>query len=99
MNWLRRKLKNFIFPENEVEASDRQSTKLSRLSIRGGGEFEDRNCLRFHVYNAQGGKIVQVFEYDSKRDENRSSLYVVEANENFGDNIGKIIFMEMLKKG
>jgi hypothetical protein len=93
-NWLRNKLKNFIFPENDCEVP-----RPERLTVRGDGHrFDDDNGLRFHVYNAQGGKVIQVFHYDRKRDENHTSLYVVDNDENFGDNIGKIIFMEMLKK-
>lgn len=95
MNWLRRKLKNFIFPEDDCE-----SPRPARLTIGSDRHrFDDDNCLRFHVYNAQGGKIVQVYQHDRKRDETSTNLYVIDNDENFGDNIGKIIFMEMLKKG
>lgn len=98
MNWLRRKLKNFIFPDDECEQLE--VSKPARLGIVSDGHrFDDNNCLRFHVYNAQGGKIVQVYHYDRKRDENTTNLYVIDNDEKFGENIGQIIFMEMLKKG
>jgi hypothetical protein len=97
MNWIRRKLLNFLYPDEEVEA---KSPRPARLTVSSDGHrFDDNNCLRFHVYNAQGGKIVQVYHYDRKRDENTTNLYVIENDEKFGENIGQIIFMEMLKKG
>jgi hypothetical protein len=55
--------------------------------------------MRFTIYNAQGGKIVEVRTYDRKRDHWDSALHVIESNDDFGNSIAKIIFTESLKRG
>ncbi len=71
------------------------------LSIRDSVGLDDHehNPIRFSVYSASGGKIVEAKLYDEKNDRWISSLHVIDSSENFGEAVGKIVFMEMLKKG
>lgn len=98
-DWLRNKLHNFIFPSDGL-ASVKNSSSIKGL--QRGHEGIDQDChdpMRFTIYNANGGKILETRTYDKRNDRWISSLHVIENNENFGDSIGKIIFTEMLKKG
>lgn len=102
-NWLRIRLRNWLNNDSEESVEDRQplSNKIRGRGLRStdGDDLNDHNePLRFNVYNASGGKVVEIRYYDRKKDHWATSLYVVNSDENFGDNIGKIIFMEMLKK-
>jgi hypothetical protein len=103
-NWLRNKLHNFIFPSDGL-ASVKNSSSIKGLSIKGIGQSyegidqDSHEPIRFTIYNANGGKILETRTYDKRNDRWLSSLHVIENNENFGDSIGKIIFTEMLKKG
>ncbi len=98
-NWLRNKLHNFIFPSDEpMPRGSLNSAKLSRGHSNGLDE-ESHEPMRFTVYNANGGKILETRTYDKRNDRWLSSLHVIENNEEFGEAIGKIVFMEMLKKG
>jgi len=101
-NWLRHKLHNFIF-SNEVEPSPYADRKMSSLVSSGrhlhntlGSENEP---LRFTVYNASGGKIVEINHYDSRTDRHHTSLHIITSDEDFGAELGKIAFVEALKKG
>lgn len=98
-NWLRHKLHNFIFPSegNAINAATPRVLKKARYN--GGIDEDCHEPMRFTVYNANGGKILETRTYDKRNDRWDSSLHVIDNSENFGDAIGKIVFMEMLKKG
>lgn len=108
-NWFRNKLRAFIFPETESGSSkepsnaiiSRNTVRKNTLSIRDSVGLDDHehNPIRFSVYSASGGKIVEAKLYDEKNDRWNSSLHVIDSSEDFGAAVGKIVFMEMLKKG
>jgi hypothetical protein len=100
-NWLRNKLHNFIFAPDRGELV---ASKHHNVTIGGRGHHSqtlgsDAEPLRFTVYNASGGKIVEISHYDSKRDRHETSLHIIGSDEDFGDSLGKIAFLEILKKG
>jgi hypothetical protein len=105
INWLRQQIRHFIFPESEGNAINlgkaRRGLKHSTLSVKEniGLEDQDHNPIRFNVYNASGGKIVETRIYNERTDRWDSSLHVIDSSENFGEAVGKIVFMELLKKG
>ena len=101
--WLRRKLHNFLYPE-EMEsklASDRFSGRntIGGSAVRSTQSLSsDSDPLRFTVYNASGGKIVEINHYDSRTDRHSTSLHIITSNEDFGEELGKIAFLEAIKK-
>lgn len=96
--WLRRKLQNFILENDSKESTAAGGILVANHSV-GFLDKEAHEPIQFSVYNAQGGKILETRTYDKRASRWNTSLHVIENNENFGDNIGKIVFMEMLKKG
>jgi hypothetical protein len=101
-NWLRRKLHTFFWPEDHPVAYDRKMSNT--ISALGSGRHNqslssENEPLRFTVYNASGGKIVEVSHYDQKRDHHNTSLHIINNDEDFGESLGKIAFLEILKKG
>jgi hypothetical protein len=112
-NWLRKKLHSFLYPEErEANLTPKISRALknganiatnkligSHDSNNNGLDDHQHNPIRFNVYSANGGKIVETKIYDEKMDRWISSLHVIDSSENFGDAVGKIVFMELLKKG
>jgi hypothetical protein len=100
-NWLRHKLHNFIFPSDEQPTGNGKMSTIGNL-VRGshhnslGSENEP---LRFTVYNASGGKIVEISHYDQRTDRHHTSLHIIGSDEDFGESLGKIAFLEVLKKG
>jgi len=59
--------------------------------------LDTTKCIRFHVYQANGGRVVETRRENLKNERMETSLYVVTSEQNFGDEIDKIITMEALK--
>ena len=53
--------------------------------------------MRFKVYNARGGKIVEFTRFDRQKDRNFHDLYIISNDEDFGAKIGKIAMLESMK--
>jgi hypothetical protein len=99
-NWLRNKLHNFIFSnDREIVTSKHHNATISSSRHHSQSLSSENEPLRFTVYNASGGKIVEISHYDSKRDRHETSLHIIGSDEDFGESIGKIAFIELLKKG
>lgn len=54
--------------------------------------------IRFNVYKASGGTIIETRFYDRQKDRQMNSLHVIVDGEDLGKAIGKIITMETLKQ-
>lgn len=103
-NWLRTKLHNFIWPMQEASrdpyGSDIKMNSITSARHHGHSTLSSATePLRFTIYNASGGKIVEISHYDQKTDRNNTSLHIINNDEDFGESIGKIAFIELLKKG
>ena len=99
--WLRNKLHNFIFSSDELVAEKRPyaTTIASGRNHHSQTLGSEGDPLRFTVYNASGGKIVEISHYDSRADRHHTSLHIITSDEDFGESLGKIAFLEVLKKG
>ena len=92
MNWLKRKLRNWINDyDNEVN-----------MKLTPSRDIEAQVCdaepiLNFRVFSAVGGQVVEFRRYDRKTDRNDTTTYIVTKDQDFGDKISKIANMEMLK--
>lgn len=54
--------------------------------------------MHFTVFNATGGKIIELTSYDVRTDSTSSTLYVITDQENLGEEIGQIITRENLTR-
>ena len=86
MRWLKRKLRNWL---NE------ESITIDR-AIRACDE-PDAECIRFKVFKASGGTVVQTDIYDRRADRQYNNLHVIVEGQDLGHEIGKIITYESLK--
>jgi len=101
INWLRAKLHTFLWPtEPNVTYDDRKmNATISSRGHHSRSLNSENEPLRFTIYNASGGKIVEISHYDQKRDRHETSLHIIGSDEDFGESLGKIAFIELLKKG
>jgi hypothetical protein len=106
-NWLNRKCRSaHDADERRVQAPINLSSKRSQskyLSSPGEIEvgsitLERERALRFHVFQATGGRIVETQRYDHNHDRNTTGLYVITSDQDFGRELDKIITMEALKR-
>jgi len=94
MNWLRRKMHNFIFPQDEIQMT---SNKVSRNGIAVEGDSLGTDPMRLSIYRANGGTVVETRTYDRHKDRNQTQLHIVSHDEDLGRSLAKIITMESLR--
>ena len=98
MNWLRNKLRNWIFhADSDREEDCVVSSKRSRVSLSSGRSFDTRG-MGFTVYQAVGGNIMEYSFYDEKNDRHEHRLHIIPSEQDLGQGIAHIITYEMLRK-
>ena len=90
-NWLRKKLKNFLYPDNETELVP------SRLSVTSGDDIQEDNTLRFTVTPARGGIIVSVRNYNRKKDTSENTVHVIHDDEDVAHRVSEIVSLSLLR--
>lgn len=68
-----------------------------RGNMRVSSTYDDENVIRFTLYGATGGKIVEAMSYDKKNDRERVHRYVVSEEGDLSDTLAKIVTMESLR--
>ena len=59
--------------------------------------IDSNRGIRFTVYKASGGTIIETNFYDRQKDRNNNGLHVITDDKDIGKELGKIITMETLK--
>lgn len=96
---LSRKFINWAMNDKEhVAEVDYITSNRPRNSLgTNSNGFEDSSGMTFIMYSAKsGGKIIQTVQYDQLHDRRKTALYIIAANENFGNEIEQIITRELL---
>ena len=87
---------------NLVPASSLKNMSRPKGRLTGspnGPQIEDFNRgMNFVVYNAIGGKVIQIHSYDVNTDKSHSTLYIITDKEDLGEEIGQIITKESLSR-
>jgi len=90
MNWLKNKLRNWLNSDELIELSAVKASR-SRDSIQSTG-------MNFTIYQANGGTIVEMNQYDHKNDRNDRSLHIITNEQDLGQGIAHIVTFEMLRR-
>jgi hypothetical protein len=61
------------------------------------GDSLDTPAVRFKMFKAKGGTIIETTMYDDHKDRHINGLYVITNDKDLGAEIGKILTMESLK--
>lgn len=89
VNWIRKRLYNFIYPQDQKE--------MSIAPVRAN-DAPDIEGLRFTVMPAEGGTIVQMRVYDRRKDESNNKTYVIPDSEtDIAHRVGQIVAMELIR--
>jgi hypothetical protein len=89
MRWLKNRLRRWI--------NDDELTSLDDYHVcRTRDEF-DSDCIRFKVFRANGGTVIQTEQYDNKHDRQYNNLHVIVDGQDLGKELGKIITFESLR--
>lgn len=83
---------------NDSEPETIYSNKTGRVTaVRRSSELNSQGTT-FTLYNASGGYVVELRNYDTKTDEYKNSLHVIPSGDELGKNIEHIITIEALKR-
>jgi hypothetical protein len=96
INWLRNRLHNFIFPQDN-ELVETKSHRRNSLISRGSS-IDSRNGMSFTIHQANGGYVMEYSSYDEKTDRNSHNLHIITSEQDLGQGIAHIITLEMLRK-
>ena len=93
MNWLRLKILRWL----ESDGPERANGKILRINTVEDRGVSDEPVMRFKVYSAIGGRIVEFSRHDHRVDRHDHTLYIINNDEDFGQRIAKIATLENLK--
>jgi hypothetical protein len=89
LTW-RQRLREWLNKDIDDENYIPQDMVVEEASLSSDG-------MRFHLYRASGGYVVETRHYDRKADRNENKMYVITEDQDVGHAIGKIITMESLR--
>jgi hypothetical protein len=97
--WFKKKFREWCkeawYDEQKIESTVAQIATVDSVH---GGSLDTSPTLQFTVYNAIGGKVVEFRTYDKNRDRRSHQVYIIGKDEDFGEKIGKIATLEVLKQ-
>ncbi len=62
------------------------------------GQPQGERRISFELSSAVGGKILNVRQYDDRKDQHNQQTYVIPNGEDIGERVAKIINLEMFKQ-
>ena len=104
--WFAKKCKQAWEEENQPQEAVLGGSQYSNAIKGGRGLKIDRdysNSLstrgtQFTLYNANGGAVVELRDYDPINDRVHNVLYVIPSDKDLGEQLGHIVTMEALKR-
>ena len=98
MRWLRIKIRRWL---NDHESMDEAFVNSKRggnsiVSARDSHEL-DGEPLRFNIFRANGGTVIQTHMYDRQKDRSFQQLHIVGHDKDLGESLSKIVTMESLR--
>jgi hypothetical protein len=98
MRWLRIKIRRWL---NDHESMDDAFVNSKRgrnsiVSARDSHEL-DGEPIRFNIFRANGGTVVQTHMYDRQKDRSFQQLHIVGHDQDLGESLSKIVTMESLR--
>jgi hypothetical protein len=72
-------------------------SRRNTLSVKGDDSLHSRGTS-FTLYNANGGTVVELRDYDPANDRHNNVLYVIPSDQDLGEQLGHIVTMEALKR-
>jgi hypothetical protein len=98
MRWLRIKIRRWL---NDHESMDEAfvNSKRGRNTIVAARDSHDLDGepIRFNIFRANGGTVVQTHMYDRQKDRSFQQLHIVGHDQDLGESLSKILTMESLR--
>ena len=99
--WFEKKCREAWENANKVECDEVPVSK--RAYRRGLNTVADEGRLasqgtNFTLYNANGGTVVELRDYDPMNDRHKTTLYVIGSEADLGQQLAHIVTIEALKR-
>jgi len=98
MRWLRIKIRRWL---NDHESMDDAfvNSKRGRNTLVAARDSHDLDGepIRFNIFRANGGTVVQTHMYDRQKDRSFQQLHIVGHDQDLGESLSKILTMESLR--
>jgi hypothetical protein len=95
MRWLRIKIRRWLDNHEDMDEVFVNSTKRATRA-RDSHEL-DGEPIRFNIFRANGGTVVQTHMYDRQKDRSFQQLHIVGHDQDLGESLSKILTMESLR--
>jgi hypothetical protein len=95
-NWLRQKLHNFIFPQDNEVVEARTSGRKHNLISRGS-QLDSRG-MNFTIHQANGGYVLEYSVYNEKTDRHEHALHIITSDTDLGQGLAHVITLELLRR-
>jgi hypothetical protein len=96
INWLKKKVVGWV--KEDWNKSQPNQTKTNGLAIPVDSNPFRTEGLKFHIYPATGGYVMEYSTYDRNTDRSSSNLHIIPSDQDLGQGIAHIITLEMLRK-
>ena len=91
--WLARRVEAGINDHNSMKSN---LARPQAISVEESPDLQSSG-MRFHLYSASGGTVIEVRQYDRKHDRNDHRLYVIPEGQDFHQSLTEIVTMERIK--
>mgnify|MGYP000583671071 CR=1 FL=1 len=82
--------------DDDVLTSGKYSNQL--VSTRSSNRLDRHDgTINFTIHPASGGYVVETQYYDKKTDDHKRNLHIITSQEDFSEELGKAVFMDLLK--
>jgi len=95
-NWFMKRLANWV-NKNQTSNDLLEKKRERECENTFEGYAHNERSIKFAVYFAQGGRIVETRCWDKNRSEWRDYLHIITCDQNFSEEIDKIITVEGLR--
>lgn len=96
--WLYGKVRDMWDNKHKYEDENRSIKMSIGTAMVERGSPEGDNRITFELSSAVGGKILNVRQYDDRKDRHHTQTYVIPNGEDVGERVAKIINLEMFKQ-
>jgi hypothetical protein len=97
MNLFKKWFANMCREAWENTSEDRIRGNSDKAVEVSASQSIDSNGIRFTIYKADGGHVVETRTYDKHHD-SQTSLYIISQDQNLGDRIAHILTYEAIKR-
>jgi hypothetical protein len=95
--WFNKKVQQ-AWEEARTPSQGDDTMKVGTAISLGRNRHIEQNGMKFTIYQAIGGHIMEYSHYDERTDHNSKTLHIITSESDLGQSIAHIITYEMLKK-